>query len=265
MLDSYSGDPVEGAEVRIGATDLSARTDDEGRFFIALSDLPSDGTVVVSADNYPGATILDLNGLIYAGAGNRTPDPVAKRPKRATTCSPRSGAVRFNPLVALRMGLSQRHYPVGVERAETDCPELDEAAIAAAQAMRLRLRPGEEQNGEYAYLLIGCGSLRGEGVGAWATPMFDNPQWIEHQVENSRSRSDEQPHVLFKSDISSDRRFVSPTVLHSGCPARNDAALAFVTGQMNLMPSATQPWMDYRDDLPPMIAIGSVPCSYLTE
>lgn len=258
VLDAESGEPVQRAEVRIGATESSARTDDEGRFFIALSDLPSDGTVVVSAQGYPGATILNLDGLIYAQREMGRLIPMETSEARNDALS-EEWRVRFNPMVALRMGLSQNHYPVNVERVNSDCPELDEAALAVAQAMRLDLRPREAKSGEHAYLLVGCDRLRGGEIGTWARPMPTSSIWIEHEMRNSERRSDDWPHVLFRADITESRRYVSPTVLRSDCPTRNDAALRFVTDRMNLMPSTLERWMTYRDNMPPT-AIGSIPC-----
>ncbi len=261
VLDYGSGEPVVGASVRVGSTQVESLSDREGRFFLALTDLPPDGTIIVSAPDYDGYIILDINGLIYANREMGRLIPM-QTPQARQDAMAEEWRVRFNPMVSLRMEFSQNHYPINIERVDSDCPELDDVALATAQAMRLPLRPGEVERDNYAYLMMGCGNLRGEPIGARARPMVDIPSWVEYEVQNSEQQSAEWPHVLFRSEISQGRRYVSPTVLRSDCPARNDAAMRFVTDEMNLMPSTMESWMENRER-PPLIAIGSVPCDRL--
>ncbi len=263
VLDSDSGEPLVGASVRVGSTQVESVSDDEGRFFLALTDLPPDGTIIVSAPGYDGYVVLDINGLIYAGREMGLLIPM-QSPQAVSDALDEEWRARFNPMVSLRMTFSQKHYPVGIERVESDCPELDAVALATAQSMRLSLKPGEAESGEHAYLMLGCNSLRGEPIGASARPLFDIALWVAHAMQNSLEQSAEWPHVLFRADLSPMRRYTSPTVMRSDCPTRNDAALRFVTERMSLMPSSMERWMDYRENLPESV-IGFVPCSYAAD
>ncbi len=219
VLDADSGDPVAGASVRVGTSDARATSDAQGRFFLALADLSQPGTVIVSAPGYARPTSLDLTGLLNAGDGIGRLMTFATSEERNDVLST-DWEDRYNPLVSFRMGLSESHHAIDIELVDSDCPELNDAAYAAAQARVLRSEVGEVKQGEYAYALIGCGNLRGETVGAWASPVPDDSRHLEFTIEWSKTMGESSPNVAFTSPVSDDGRYTSPRVLRSDCPAQ---------------------------------------------